>query len=191
MRWRLPGRLALEPAAGDAAAGGAAVAGPGPGDLRRVGHADLSQARARLSLATLWRGLPALAALRSAWPAAAAGRSHGRGRRAGQAHVPGAGLVRDACDRLGPRGPELREAAMLILPGGPATAGALVVGSSCRICPRPRLPGPARAVDPFRGRMTFRLLTAAPVLPIVSRQGAGGGPPRGEPVGQACAPRRG
>jgi hypothetical protein len=40
----------------------------------------------------------------------------------------------------GPRGPELREAAMLILPDGPTVAGALVVGSSCRICPRADCP---------------------------------------------------
>ncbi len=36
----------------------------------------------------------------------------------------------------GPRGPELREAAMLILPAGPGQPGATTVGSSCRICPR-------------------------------------------------------
>ena len=49
------------------------------------------------------------------------------------------------CDTLrpaGPRGPELRVAAMLIQPGGPAGSGgaAQVVGSSCRICPRPDCP---------------------------------------------------
>ena len=36
----------------------------------------------------------------------------------------------------GPRGPELREAAMLILPGGSRQSGELSVGSSCRVCPR-------------------------------------------------------
>jgi len=37
---------------------------------------------------------------------------------------------------LGPRGPELRAAAMLILPAGPAAGPALPVGSSCRVCAR-------------------------------------------------------
>jgi transcriptional regulator with XRE-family HTH domain len=44
----------------------------------------------------------------------------------------------------GPRGPELRQATMLVLPAGGAAVGtpggALVVGSSCRICPRPDCP---------------------------------------------------
>jgi transcriptional regulator with XRE-family HTH domain len=40
----------------------------------------------------------------------------------------------------GPRGPELREAAMLILPVDAVPAGALTVGSSCRICPRSGCP---------------------------------------------------
>jgi transcriptional regulator with XRE-family HTH domain len=41
----------------------------------------------------------------------------------------------------GPRGPELRRAAMLFQPAGlPAGAGALAVGSTCRICPRPECP---------------------------------------------------
>ncbi len=40
----------------------------------------------------------------------------------------------------GPRGPELRTAAMLILPGGPQTFGAIPVGSSCRVCPRSACP---------------------------------------------------
>lgn len=47
------------------------------------------------------------------------------------------------CDTMrpaGPRGPELRRAAMLILPGVPGPGGALVVGSSCRICPRQDCP---------------------------------------------------
>lgn len=38
---------------------------------------------------------------------------------------------------LGPRGPELREAGMLILPAAPGAGPALAVGSSCRVCPRP------------------------------------------------------
>jgi transcriptional regulator with XRE-family HTH domain/predicted transcriptional regulator len=38
---------------------------------------------------------------------------------------------------MGLRGPELREAAMLILPEDPAVKTALPIGSSCRICPRP------------------------------------------------------
>jgi transcriptional regulator with XRE-family HTH domain len=37
---------------------------------------------------------------------------------------------------VGPRGPELREAAMLILPVDGTPAGRLAVGSSCRVCPR-------------------------------------------------------
>jgi transcriptional regulator with XRE-family HTH domain len=41
----------------------------------------------------------------------------------------------DTLRPAGPRGPELRRAAMLILPGVPGPGGALVVGSSCRICP--------------------------------------------------------
>jgi transcriptional regulator with XRE-family HTH domain len=40
----------------------------------------------------------------------------------------------------GPRGPELRQAAMLILPEGKVTTRATVVGSSCRVCPRPDCP---------------------------------------------------
>jgi transcriptional regulator with XRE-family HTH domain len=40
----------------------------------------------------------------------------------------------------GLRGPELREAAMLILPGAPAKAGAETVGSSCRVCSRKDCP---------------------------------------------------
>jgi predicted transcriptional regulator len=40
----------------------------------------------------------------------------------------------------GPRGPELREAAMLVRPVGRAAAPATVVGSSCRICPRSDCP---------------------------------------------------
>jgi transcriptional regulator with XRE-family HTH domain len=35
----------------------------------------------------------------------------------------------------GPKGPELREAAMLVLPAEQASGKAMVVGSSCRICP--------------------------------------------------------
>lgn len=38
---------------------------------------------------------------------------------------------------LGPRGPELREAGMLVLPAAPGAGPALAVGSSCRVCPRP------------------------------------------------------
>jgi transcriptional regulator with XRE-family HTH domain len=38
---------------------------------------------------------------------------------------------------LGPRGPELREAGMLILPAAPGSGAALAIGSSCRVCPRP------------------------------------------------------
>jgi transcriptional regulator with XRE-family HTH domain len=41
----------------------------------------------------------------------------------------------------GPRGPELREAAMLILPTDRATGTALPVGSTCRVCPRDACPG--------------------------------------------------
>jgi hypothetical protein len=41
----------------------------------------------------------------------------------------------------GPRGPELREAAMLILPVRAAAAGAMSVGSSCRVCPKAGCPG--------------------------------------------------
>lgn len=40
----------------------------------------------------------------------------------------------------GPRGPELREAAMLVLPGEPGAGAADVVGSSCRVCPRKDCP---------------------------------------------------
>jgi predicted transcriptional regulator len=40
----------------------------------------------------------------------------------------------------GLRGPELRRAAMLILPGETARTEALVVGSSCRVCPRAGCP---------------------------------------------------
>jgi transcriptional regulator with XRE-family HTH domain len=40
----------------------------------------------------------------------------------------------------GPRGPELRQAAMLVLPAGRTSATPLVVGSSCRVCPRPDCP---------------------------------------------------
>jgi predicted transcriptional regulator len=40
----------------------------------------------------------------------------------------------------GPKGPELREAAMLVLPDGQAQGRALVVGSSCRICPQSDCP---------------------------------------------------
>jgi transcriptional regulator with XRE-family HTH domain len=46
----------------------------------------------------------------------------------------------DTMRPAGPRGPELRRAAMLILPGGQGTGATLVVGSSCRICPRPDCP---------------------------------------------------
>lgn len=47
---------------------------------------------------------------------------------------------------LGPRGPELREAGMLILPSAPqhvasGEARAIPVGSSCRVCPRAHCPG--------------------------------------------------
>lgn len=38
---------------------------------------------------------------------------------------------------LGLRGPQLREAAMLILPGEGLAAEPLRIGSSCRVCPRP------------------------------------------------------
>lgn len=42
---------------------------------------------------------------------------------------------------LGPRGPELRLAGMLILPAGArAGSGDLAIGSSCRVCPRPECP---------------------------------------------------
>jgi predicted transcriptional regulator len=41
---------------------------------------------------------------------------------------------------LGLRGPELREAAMLILPADQAAPTALPIGSSCRVCPRPACP---------------------------------------------------
>ncbi len=41
---------------------------------------------------------------------------------------------------LGLRGPELREAAMLILPEDQPRQTALPIGSSCRICPRPACP---------------------------------------------------
>jgi hypothetical protein len=38
-------------------------------------------------------------------------------------------------------GPDLREAAMLILPDtGPVLAESLGIGSTCRICPRPDCP---------------------------------------------------
>jgi hypothetical protein len=99
MRWRLPGGWRWS-RAGDAAACGAADAGPGAGRLRRVRHADVSQARARLSLAKVWCGLPALAALRGPW-AAACSRSRPRSRSPGRAGVrsgcrPGA----DTRDRL-------------------------------------------------------------------------------------------
>lgn len=45
---------------------------------------------------------------------------------------------------LGPRGPELREAGMLILPNASLPAGearVIPVGSSCRVCPRSGCPG--------------------------------------------------
>jgi hypothetical protein len=38
------------------------------------------------------------------------------------------------------RGPELREAAMLILPASDPTAPALAIGSTCRICQRRACP---------------------------------------------------
>lgn len=41
---------------------------------------------------------------------------------------------------LGLRGPELREAAMLILPADPGPQAVLPIGSSCRVCPRPACP---------------------------------------------------
>jgi hypothetical protein len=41
----------------------------------------------------------------------------------------------------GPRGPELREAAMLILPVRAAAADAMSVGSTCRVCPKAGCPG--------------------------------------------------
>jgi predicted transcriptional regulator len=41
---------------------------------------------------------------------------------------------------LGLRGPELREAAMLILPADQAAQTLLPIGSSCRVCPRPSCP---------------------------------------------------
>jgi predicted transcriptional regulator len=47
----------------------------------------------------------------------------------GQAHYP-----------QGLRGPELRAAAMLILPGAAAEVAALTVGSSCRVCARSDCP---------------------------------------------------
>jgi len=37
---------------------------------------------------------------------------------------------------FGLRGPELREAAMLVLPGASGSAAAIQIGSSCRVCPR-------------------------------------------------------
>jgi hypothetical protein len=46
----------------------------------------------------------------------------------------------DTARPTGPRGPEVRTAAMLIRPGGAAGGGALAVGSTCRICPRSDCP---------------------------------------------------
>jgi len=37
---------------------------------------------------------------------------------------------------FGLRGPELRAAAMLILPGAGGSAATIQIGSSCRVCPR-------------------------------------------------------
>jgi transcriptional regulator with XRE-family HTH domain len=41
----------------------------------------------------------------------------------------------------GPRGPELREAAMLVLPVNAAPSKVLTVGSNCRVCPKSGCPG--------------------------------------------------